>query len=124
MLMEDTKHSDDQVNATIASENLETCKNILLSDYILDRQAFILLKDCLDNIHLKGSKEKQKYLCCRICDKIFVKSITFEHHFKKHIGEKPYQCMKCTKSYYKVSHLYRHLRDTHKKEDDDKNGNL
>ena len=51
---------------------------------------------------------------CDICKKKFSEKDHLVHHFRIHLGEKPFGCAKCGKWYTKDSNRNQHIRTHHK----------
>ena len=48
------------------------------------------------------------------CKSVFKKSCNLRDHFRKHTGQRPYNCPMCHKTFTQSGNLGRHLKNVHK----------
>lgn len=63
-------------------------------------------------IHNKKTNRKLKRMVCKYegCDKVFEKKWNFKDHIRMHMGETPYKCRECNKSFTQRGNLVKHER--------------
>ena len=47
------------------------------------------------------------------CNSIFKKSCNLRDHFRKHTGQRPFECPKCAKTFTQSGNLGRHMKNVH-----------
>ena len=65
--------------------------------------------------HIVTQRVKQYFRCMHTgCKQVFKKSCNLRDHFRKHTGQRPYDCPKCHKTFTQSGNLGRHLKNVHK----------
>ncbi|XP_044741945.1 zinc finger protein 675-like isoform X2 [Chrysoperla carnea] len=67
-------------------------------------------------IHRKNIHLIEHYLTCKDCQKSFNNKKSFDRHVLNLHGDRPYGCLKCSKTFREESALTNHVEKTHSKE--------
>lgn len=63
-----------------------------------------------------AADSSKKGAACSICGKIFTRKDNRDTHERNHSGKRPYECLKCPKSFGTSSNLSKHVKQVHTKD--------